>query len=229
MVLASFSKDADQVGVFYVKHANDLGVLFSKDAIKIGVFKFKSSGLYTRFSPQRALDYANWAGKQRGFQAGDSFFVLLHILVRFPNYHNAARSLINNYVCHDSSPSCVVAVDCLIDCAERYGFWLKPRLFDYFLNGYVRAQRYKDAEDCFYALISRRILPCHIILNNFLKCLIRANMIDNARCLFKDVVLKGISYDCDTVYMMMCASLRDGRVEEAEKYFLEAKNSGIKI
>lgn len=179
--------------------------------------------------PQRALDYANWAGKQRGFQAGDSFFVLLHILVRFPNYHNAARSLIYDYVCHDSAPSCVVAVDCLIDCAERYGFWLKPRLFDYFLNGYVRAQRYKDAEDCFYALVSRRILPCHIILNNFLKCLIRANMIDNARGLFKDVVSKGSSYDCDTVYMMMCASLRDGRVEEAEKYFLEARNSGIKI
>ncbi|KAL0323928.1 UNVERIFIED_CONTAM: Pentatricopeptide repeat-containing protein, mitochondrial [Sesamum calycinum] len=104
-----------------------------------------------------------------------------------------------------------------------------PRVFDYLLNGYVRARRYKDAEDCFYSLVSRGITPHVRILNNFLSSLIRSNMIDEARGLFRDIVIKKQTYDCATVYMMMCTALREDKVEEAEKYFMDAKNSGIKL
>ncbi|KAK4388943.1 Pentatricopeptide repeat-containing protein, mitochondrial [Sesamum angolense] len=181
--------------------------------------------------PLAALEYFRSVEKQPGFvrEIGDSFFVLLHILVSSHDHHGAARNLLNNYLSGDSSPSGVVLVDRLINCSERFGFGLKPRVFDYLLNGYVRARRYKDAEDCFYSLVSRGITPHVRILNNFLSSLIRSNMIDEARGLFRDIVIKKQTYDCASVYMMMCAALREDKVEEAEKYFTDAKNSGIKL
>ncbi|KAL0312087.1 UNVERIFIED_CONTAM: Pentatricopeptide repeat-containing protein, mitochondrial [Sesamum radiatum] len=139
------------------------------------------------------------------------------------------RNLLNNYLSGDSAPSGVVLVDRLINCSERFGFGLKPRVFDYSLNGYVKARRFKDAEDCFYSLVSRGITPHVRIFNNFLSSLIRSNMIDEARGLFRDIVIKKQTYDCATVYMMMCVALREDKVEEAEKYFMDAKNNGIKL
>ncbi|KAL0393972.1 UNVERIFIED_CONTAM: Pentatricopeptide repeat-containing protein, mitochondrial [Sesamum latifolium] len=142
--------------------------------------------------PLAALEYFRSVEKQPGFlrEIGDSFFVLLHILI---------------------------------------WFWPEAAGFDYLLNGYVRARRYKDAEDCFYSLVSRGITPHVRILNNFLSSLIRSNMIDEARGLFRDIVIKKQTYDGATVYMMMCAALREDKVVEAEKYFMDAKTSGIKL
>ncbi|KAK6158804.1 hypothetical protein DH2020_006118 [Rehmannia glutinosa] len=181
--------------------------------------------------PSSALEYFKWVEKQRGFvrEIGDSFFVLIHILVSSRNHNASVRNLLNNYLSSDFAPSGAVLVDHLINCSDKFGFGLKPPVFSYSLNGYVKAQRYRDAEECFNALVSRGIKPCVLILNHFLNSLLKESMIDEARGLFRDIISKKLEYDCATIYMMMCASLREGKVKEAEKYFMLTKNSEIKL
>ncbi|CAI9775574.1 unnamed protein product [Fraxinus pennsylvanica] len=184
-----------------------------------------------RNDPFSALEYFKWVEKQRGFARGSvvPFCLLLHILVSSGNHNGVVRNLLNNYASSNSVPSAVVLVDHFIDCAERFGFQLDARVFNYLLNGYVRARRFADAVDCFKAMVSCGIAPWALVMNNFLSTLVKRDMNDEAFDLFNDVILNKFSYDCATVNVMMGACLREGKVEEAEKLFMEAKGSGMKL
>ncbi|CAA0810642.1 Pentatricopeptide repeat-containing protein -mitochondrial [Striga hermonthica] len=188
--------------------------------------------LFYANDPGAALGYFEWVKKRRGFvrEIGDSFLVLLHILASSSNYHVNARNLLNNYLAGNFAPSGAVLADRLIHCSEKFGFDIKPRVCSYLMDGYVSAKRYKDAKDCYGALVSRGIMLTPFILNNFLTSLIRAGMVNEARHLFRDTVSNETGL-CDraTIYMMMCLSLRESKIEEAQSYFFLAKKSGIKL
>ncbi|CAL5435280.1 unnamed protein product [Camellia sinensis] len=187
--------------------------------------------LSQRNDPDSAFNYFKWAEKQRGFARGivDPFCVLLCILVGSPNHHQIARNMLNRYVLGDSSPSSCILVDHLVDCSKRFEFDSDSRIFNYLLNSYVRAGRFNDSFDCFDRMIESNIEPWVMCINVFLTALVRKNMIAEARGLYNNVVSRGVNYDCCTVETMMRACLNDGKADEAERYFWEAKASFIKL
>ncbi|KAI7989559.1 Pentatricopeptide repeat-containing protein [Camellia lanceoleosa] len=187
--------------------------------------------LSQRNDPDSALNYFKWAEKQRGFARGivDPFCVLLCILVGSPSHHQIARNMLNRYVLGDSSPSSCVLVDHLVDCLKRFEFDSDSRIFNYLLNSYVRAGRFNDSFDCLDRMIESNIEPWVMCINVFLTALVRKNMIAEARGLYNNVVSRGVNYDCCTIETMMRACLNDGKADEAERYFWEAKASFIKL
>ncbi|KAL2491314.1 Pentatricopeptide repeat-containing protein [Abeliophyllum distichum] len=214
---------------------NSINVLTSQSPISENPVLTQTHVIETLLSyrndPFSALDYFKWVEKQPGFARGIvyPFCLMLHILVHSGNHYTVARNLLNSYASSNSVPSAIVLVDHFIDCGKRFGFQLNPLVFNYLLNGYVRARRFADAVDCFKAMVSCGVAPWAPIMNNFLSTLAKKNMIDEALNLFNDLILKKTSYDCATVNVMMCACLRRDKVDEAEKYFVEAKVRGMKL
>ncbi|KAL7175247.1 hypothetical protein ACSBR2_028952 [Camellia fascicularis] len=129
--------------------------------------------LSQRNDPDSTLNYFKWAEKLRSFARGivDPFCVLLCILVGSPNHHQIARNMLNRYVLGDSRPSSCVLVDHLVDCSKRFEFDSDSWVFNYLLNSYVRAGRFKDAFDCFDRMIESNIEPWVMCINVFLTAL----------------------------------------------------------
>ncbi|XP_022862268.1 pentatricopeptide repeat-containing protein At3g54980, mitochondrial-like [Olea europaea var. sylvestris] len=181
--------------------------------------------------PVSALEYYKWAEKNRGFASGsaDPLGVLLHILVKSPEHLLEAKNLLNHYVCSDSVLSAAVIVRRIVNCSKRFGFELNPRVFNYLLNVYINGHRHRDAIGCFRTMVICGIMPWIPYTKNLLSALVEQNMIGQAHDLFRCVVLRPESYDCATVHLMMHACLKLGQVEEAQKYFMEARGSEIKL
>ena len=97
------------------------------------------------------------------------------------------------------------------------------------LNSYVKAKKLNDAIDCFNRMIEIDIVPWIRFLNVLLTALVRNNRICEVRKVYDKMVLKGVHVDCFTVHIMMRASLKEEKYEEAEKTFLEAKNRGVEL
>ncbi|KAL2544719.1 Pentatricopeptide repeat-containing protein [Forsythia ovata] len=181
--------------------------------------------------PISALEYYKWAEKNHGFASGsaDPLGVLLHILVKSPEHWTVAKNLLIHYVWSDSVLSAAIIVHRFVNCSKRFGFELSPRVFNYLLNVYVRGRRYTDAIGCFRTMVSCRMMPWIPYMNNLLSALVDRNMLGQAQNVFRCVVLRTDSYDCATVQLMMQAFLQVGKVEEAQKYFMEARGSGIEL
>lgn len=75
-------------------------------------------------------------------------FLLLYILVSSRSHNGIVRNLLNHYAFINSVPSAVILVDRVIDFAERFDFRLDAWVFNYLLNGYVRARRYANLITC---------------------------------------------------------------------------------
>ena len=63
-------------------------------------------------------------------------------------------------------------------------------------------------------------------MNIFLSALVKNNMICQARDVYNKMVSKGVRGDCATI---SGASMREGKLEEAEGWFREAKNKEIEL
>ncbi|CAI9755619.1 unnamed protein product [Fraxinus pennsylvanica] len=181
--------------------------------------------------PVSALEYYKWAEKNHGFASGsaDPLGVLLHILVKSPEHCRMAKNLLNHYVFSDSVLSAAVIVRRIVNCSKRFGFELNPRVFNYLLNVYIKGHRYTDAIGCFRTMVICGMMPWIPYTKKLLSTLVERNMLGQAQSLFRCVVLRPESYDCATVHLMMLACLQVGKVEEAQKYFMEARGSEIKL
>lgn len=134
-----------------------------------------------------------------------------------------ARNLLNRFASDDWGPVPSVVVARLIESSRRLDFESDSRVFNYLLNSYVKTKRINDAVDCFNSLIEKDIVPCLTVMNIFLSELVKNNMIREARDVYNKMASKGVKGDCATISVMIRASMREGKLEEAEGWFREAK------
>ncbi|KAK1382453.1 hypothetical protein POM88_020188 [Heracleum sosnowskyi] len=144
------------------------------------------------------------------------------------DFYPVIRNMFNRIVSGFSGDVGSNVVDQLVDCAKRFDFELNYVVFDYLLNGFVRAGRFVDAIGCF-----RRIVECKISLplsciNFLVSRLVKNNLIEEAEDLYKGLVVRG-TYDCATVDVIVRACMKEGKYDEVGKYFREAKGSGVKV
>ncbi|KAK9273046.1 hypothetical protein L1049_017853 [Liquidambar formosana] len=178
--------------------------------------------------PISALRYFKRAVKMEDFVKDvDVFCVLLHILTGSSGTHRYARNLLNRYVRGDLGPMARVFVDHLIESSKRLDLEFDSQVFGYLLNSYVRAGQIEDAMACIDGMISNNVFPSVLYLNIVLAALVRENMIGRAQHLYNKMISRGFSGDCATIHVMIRGYLKEGKADEAEQCFREAKKEGL--
>ncbi|CAF2111844.1 hypothetical protein Bca4012_095281 [Brassica carinata] len=180
-----------------------------------------------RNDPESALRFYNWA-RPGSFEVGNSFWLLIHILVSSPESHGRARDLLQRYV-SSSSPMTMpkVLVTNLVESAKSFGFEVKALPFSYLLNAYTRERRTDYAVDCINLMIELGLPPYVRYVNNTLSALVRMNSINEAKELYGKMVATGlVAGDKATAHLLMRASLREEKPEEALEVFSEAIERG---
>ncbi|KAF2591196.1 hypothetical protein F2Q70_00040891 [Brassica cretica] len=180
-----------------------------------------------RNDPESALRFYNWA-RPGSFEVGDSFWLLINILVSSPESHGRARDLLQRYV-SSSSPMTMpkVLVTNLVESAKSFGFEVKALPFSYLLNAYTRERRTDYAVDCINLMIELGLPPYVRYVNNTLSALVRRNSINEAKELYGKMVATGlVAGDKATAHLLMRASLREEKPEEALEVFSEAIERG---
>ncbi|MCI01001.1 pentatricopeptide repeat-containing protein, partial [Trifolium medium] len=85
-----------------------------------------------------------------------------------------------------------------------------------------------DAVECFRTMLEHDVIPRIPIMNTLLTAMVSRNMISDARELYDEMVERGIC-DCYTFHVVMGACLNEGKFEEVEKFFEEAKVRGLEL
>ncbi|KAI9121790.1 hypothetical protein K1719_007180 [Acacia pycnantha] len=159
----------------------------------------------------------------------DAFCLLLHILSFYSKTHGVARDMLSDFVVGHPGLSPNAFVRQLVECAGRYKLESSSRVVNYLLNGYVKANKIKDAVDCFKMMVDQNIDPWVHFMNNLLRGMVKRNMIDEALDLYDEMIQRRIYGDCFTLDEVMSACLAQGYNEKAEKYFREFRASGPKL
>ncbi|GAU28044.1 hypothetical protein TSUD_265020 [Trifolium subterraneum] len=192
--------------------------------------KFLDKLLRHKSKPKLALEFFENVERKRGFvKTIDAFCLLLQILSSTPKTHSYVGSLLNRYVSSHAIPRAKVIVEELLECSRRYGFESDSRVFNYFLNCFVRVNKITDAVECFRTMLEHDVIPWIPITNKLLTAMVRRNMISDARELYDQMVERGIYGDCYTLHVLMRVCLKEREFEKAEKLFEEAKGRGLKL
>ncbi|MED6195514.1 hypothetical protein PIB30_038550 [Stylosanthes scabra] len=218
-----FSKKIDDFPMNISAEAQSHLEVISKDCVLETLLSHKAD-------PKSALKFFKGAVRRRGFvKTVDVLCLLVHILASSPDTYGVLRSLLNNYVFADSSPTVRVLVEELVECSRRYNFESDSRVFNYLLNAYVRANKVTDAVECLRLMLEHDLVPWVPFMNILLTALVRRNMIRDTYSLYDEMVQRKIYGDCFTLHVLMRACLKEGKIEEAEMYFSQAKDRGLLV
>lgn len=181
--------------------------------------------------PLSARKYFNWAEKQSGFNGGfESFCVLFHILAgaNLTNKKKFVKDLVSSQQCPDDAATVIQG---LMESAKRFEFRIKPRVFEFLLNGFVSAKRIDDAIVCFHFMIENwgaKVGPS--FANFLLRRLISRNMFKEVEELVNKMISRGvIIMDAQVIIILLESCCTKRKFEEAEQLFRNVRDMGLPL